>query len=395
METSMYLIKRQYIGILWGLLVIVTGCIVSTHKPTTSVAMPGADPNFNTYKNNIANYIKTHGAYKHPLAKRYLNLPFEFKADPNAPYQGKFLLIHGMNDSPYVWQDIGKHMAKTGFDVRAILLPGHGTQSMHLQNIHFNDWLKCCNEHYTTWQTDESPIYIGGFSLGGVLATALAIEHNEIAGLLLIAPAYQSKINTLLKWSPVIRQFRTWAYRGENHNPVKYNAASVNSGQQYYALTQYLNKQWHHKSLDIPVLMILTDTDSVIDNHQVRHLFKHKFIGNKASIIYSHKPHIKLNNHEQQVFSAYPKQRILNMSHMGMMISPTNTLYGKQGQQIVYNGKNQRECITSKKDKNRWYGAWGTKSPDKHAVARTTYNPDFENLLHHFDSIFIKRPLNE
>ena len=50
------------------------------------------------------------------------NMPFEYEASKEKTYQGKFLLIHGLGDSPYAWTRIAKELSDMGYDVRAVLL---------------------------------------------------------------------------------------------------------------------------------------------------------------------------------------------------------------------------------------------------------------------------------
>ena len=62
------------------------------------------------------------------------NSPYELepKGDNTAGKQKRWrrgiLLIHGLSDSPYCMRHLAKCFQRNGFRVKAILLPGHGTQ---------------------------------------------------------------------------------------------------------------------------------------------------------------------------------------------------------------------------------------------------------------------------
>jgi alpha-beta hydrolase superfamily lysophospholipase len=87
------------------------------------------------------------------------------------------------------------------------------------------------------------PLYLGGFSVGAVIATILTLEQSDdIAGLFLISPACHSQLNSLLGWSWIYAWFKPWMFGGliYEDNPIKYNSIPINSGTQYYRTTQYL-----------------------------------------------------------------------------------------------------------------------------------------------------------
>src|SRR6185295_19892936 len=52
------------------------------------------------------------------------NAPFELHPQTKPRYGA--LLIHGLLESPFHMQDIGKHLCTQGLLVRSLLLPGHG-----------------------------------------------------------------------------------------------------------------------------------------------------------------------------------------------------------------------------------------------------------------------------
>ena len=55
--------------------------------------------------------------------------------------------------------------------------------------------------------------------------------------------------------------------------------------------------------------------------------------------------------------------------------------YGETGDLIVCNGTGDAVRAACRTAPLRWYGAWGTRSPDGAPVARTTYNPDFDFVV--------------
>ena len=346
---------------------------------------PAATADFEQHRNAVSGYLGRNRVAIDAAAAAdeiALNAPFERIAAESVPYRGKFLLIHGLNDSPFIWRDLADRLSREGFDVRAILLPGHGSRPGAMLDVRYEDWLAVLRGHLEGWKTDAAPIYLGGFSLGGVVATALALEDDTVAGLLLFAPAWRSDSEDILKWSSVVALARDWAFTGPQINPVRYGSIPVNAGTQYYEITQYLMDLWRGRTLEIPVLVVVTTEDSVVDVEYVREIFRDRFPapGNRL-VIYSANGAVPRDGREIVRDGADPARRILNRSHMGLMIAPENPRYGETGDIIVCNGGGETARASCRSAPLLWHGAWGTSSPDGAPVARTTYNPDFEFLI--------------
>jgi esterase/lipase len=362
---------------------------------------PGASSDFGKYIEQVEEYLIRHSLPGRSESEIRLNLPFEIHASSQVPYRGKYLLIHGLNDSAYVWTDIAQAIAARGFDVRAILLPGHGSHPGEMLNVSYKSWLRSVREHYEHWQVDDTPIYIGGFSLGGVLATILALEKPEIAGLLLISPAYHSRLNTLLRWSGIYAMFRPWMFGGliTEDNPVKYNSIPINSGTQYFNSTIHLKKMmrddkkpWLGERLRMPVMMVVTANDSVVDIEYSRHVF-HRHFRNPHSRLLIYQQHKASAQPEEVIRTGhFPQRRIINLSHLSLLNAPHNPLFGENGSVLVCNGNKYPIYLACTQASGHWFGAQHTPSPDGVAVARSTYNPDFGYLLELFDQVFRDSP---
>lgn len=349
---------------------------------------------FSLYKEQVFGYLSRRSLPQRTPNQVRLNLPFELPADKSQPYRGKFLLIHGLNDSPFVWHDIASRLSAKGYDVRAILLPGHGTTPVDMLDVSYREWLDISRKHLTLWRTDDTPFYIGGFSLGGVLATVLALENEEIMGLLLFSPAYNSKLNSYLRWSWLYAKFKPWMFGGMilEDNPIKYNSIPINSGTQFYRATRYLKKRWKSRKLTMPVLMVLSEDDSVVDVEFSRKLFNQRFTsGSKQLLIYSANEKISPKADELIRNSRFADRRILNQSHLSLLNAPDNPLFGESRRILVCNGNEFPIFMACMRSRTHWYGAQHTPSPDGIPVARTTYNPDFEFVMRSFEQVFEKK----
>ncbi len=372
-----------------------------------------AGDKFPTLASNFDQYISD--TYQHIKPKSLprtddeirLNLPFQLTANPNVSYRGRFLLFHGLNDSPYVWHDVAAEMAERGFDVRAILFEGHGSTPVDMLDVSYKSWLATARQHKDDWYKQGTPLYLGGFSLGGVIATLLALdEPDEIAGLLLVSPAYHSKLDKYLRWSGIYSKFKPWVFGGMiiEDNPIKYNSIPINSAAQYYKTSRVLKKRWRDRTLDMPVLLVASANDSVVDVKYTQRLFMRRFThqAKKMLLYYNANSEVdtasfldpsNLSSGAVEARNAnFPSLRIINQSHLSLINRPENDLFGETGRILVCNGNEYPIFMGCMKASSHWYGAQHTvlplQSQAEDAMARTTYNPDFPVLMDRFDEVF-------
>ncbi|MEM7196714.1 MAG: alpha/beta fold hydrolase [Pseudomonadota bacterium] len=371
------------LALLSSFLLVVKSAYGSSFPPVT-------EP-FEAHRDTVRKHLLDTSMPQRTAVDIELNLPFEIAASKTRPYRGKFLLIHGLNDSPYVWHDVANEIAERGWDVRALLLPGHGSSPVNMLEVSYKQWLAVARAHFKQWDTDEMPIYVGGFSLGGVLATILALENPHIAGLFLVSPAYKSKLNNYLRWAWIYAKFRPWIFGGMiiEDNPIKYNSIPVNSGAQFFNTARYLRWKWLGKTLSMPTLMVVSENDSVVNIEYVRKRFARKFNSDrKKLLVYSPNPGQVERADEIVRNSRHPERRLLNQSHLSLINSPKNALFGETREILVCNGNEYPIFMACMRARDHWYGAQHTPSPDGVPVARTTYNPDFDYVMRSFNAIF-------
>jgi len=371
--------------------------LLSSQIASAQSALPGLQDDFPEPQNDYDLYIEDARGHisRFQMSGREdedieINLPFQLKASPDAEYRGRFLLFHGLNDSPYVWRDMAESLAGLGFDVRAILLPGSGTTPVAMLDVSFRDWLQASRQHLANWYEPDVPIFLGGFSLGGVIATILALEEPGIDGLLLVSPAYHSKLNHLLRWSWIYQRRNSWLFGGMiiEDNPAKYNSITINSGTQYYNTTRYLKKRWGRKKLSMPVVMVATADDSVIDIDYMRSIYRKRFTSEQRRfVLYTNDTSIMMAGSEVHRRSANLDLRILNQSHLSLINHPDNPLFGRSRRILVCNGNEPQIFFSCLRAQEHWFGAQHTPSPDGVDVARTTYNPDFDFIIDQIDEV--------
>jgi len=99
------------------------------------------------------------------------------------------LLVHGLTGTPGEMRYLGERLHRnTGFTVCGVLLAGHGTDASAFQERGWQDWYRSAEQGMLELAETCSPLFIVGFSMGGLLAMALALRHGgRVCALALLA----------------------------------------------------------------------------------------------------------------------------------------------------------------------------------------------------------------
>lgn len=125
------------------------------------------------------------------------------------------LLIHGITGTPSEMRYLGRKLHKAGFTVLCNTLPGHCDTLSELKRVTWQEMVEACVEDLKHLKQDYSQVFVGGLSMGALIAIHLAYRFpSEVAGIVALAPTLfydgwalsKSKIFLKLGWSiPFLR----------------------------------------------------------------------------------------------------------------------------------------------------------------------------------------------
>jgi carboxylesterase len=118
-----------------------------------------------------------------------MNASAKIDYEAAAPKRPPVLLLHGLTGAPADLQVITKYLQRSGLEVSAPMLPGHGLDEKGLLKTGWRDWLAAAETQLLALTADGGQAFVGGLSMGAVLALALAARHpGRIRGVICFAP---------------------------------------------------------------------------------------------------------------------------------------------------------------------------------------------------------------
>lgn len=109
--------------------------------------------------------------------------------DISFTYEGgdvALLLIHGLTGTPAEIKGVAKAISRQGFTVHGVQLAGHCGSEADLLKTGWRDWYGSVTRAFDNLRSRYHTVFVGGLSLGALLALKLASERpDEVAGLTL------------------------------------------------------------------------------------------------------------------------------------------------------------------------------------------------------------------
>ena len=137
-----------------------------------------------------------------------------------ADAQTAVVLVHGFIGASTNFGDLPNALARAGFRVHALRLPGNGTTPFDLIHTSGDDMLNEVLAELRRLKKEHARVVIVGHSMGGAIST-LAAAEEPVDGLVLAAPYYRvtHQWYFLLRpetWSRLTEWAVRWTYKGDS-----------------------------------------------------------------------------------------------------------------------------------------------------------------------------------
>jgi carboxylesterase len=117
------------------------------------------------------------------------------------------LLSHGFTATTAEVRPLAKILHHKGYTLSGPLLPGHGTQPEDLNRCRWQDWANALEAAYLDISRRCRRVFVGGESMGALLALYLGTRYPEIAGILTYAPALRVPSSTAPLLARIVKPF--------------------------------------------------------------------------------------------------------------------------------------------------------------------------------------------
>jgi len=228
------------------------------------------------------------------------------------------LLVHGFTGTPYEMRPLGDFLHAQDIHVRAPLLPGHGTSPSDLMKTTWQQWFQSVEQALQELEDLKIPIFLCGFSVGGILSILLAKKYPHLVrGLAVLAsPFYFSGFQGRFL-APIFRRipFYPWlkpyypkmdTHDVKSFDHIVYDRMPTKSIFSLYDMLKECRKNL--AGLDIPTLLIYSEKDPTVPLHNFEYIMTHLGSQDKETLLLEKSGHIITKDLEQtQVFTAMLK----------------------------------------------------------------------------------------
>ena len=309
---------------------------------------------------------------------------------PGVP-RGIAVLVHGLSDTAFAMRDLASSFSRLCFEARVLLLPGHGTRPADLMVVDHRDWLAHVDAAVAQANRENDRVVLAGFSLGAVLALAVAAESpDKVDAVIGLSPAYRLRSDTLARQARWVAAFRPWLDLGPREDFARYGAMPTKGIASTMAALSLMDGRVRRKgALKTPWLVVQSEDDEVIDVASNRSFFDARASDPRSVFInyFSEPPQeVFSQTFSQRVIwlpAAHDALRVVGLSHRALHISPDNPHYGITGSYRNCGStpfRKEQEIRACKEASQVWYGVGGQSPPPGEAGARATFNPHYPDL---------------
>ncbi|MHA1203063.1 MAG: alpha/beta hydrolase [Candidatus Heimdallarchaeaceae archaeon] len=215
------------------------------------------------------------------------------------------ILVHGFGASATETRPLGEFLYSEGYDVKGILLKGHGTKPDDMDSVRWEEWIDDIQETYDEHASKYTNIIVGGISMGGALALYSSIQM-KFKAIFTINAFYQlSKTASFATW--FLSLFGAHRQRNEarikwyvENNLFSYSEDSTPAANQLYKMLKILHKKVGE--INIPVLLIQSKEDRTAKPEGAKELFEDLKTNKELFFVQKGDHILTVDPHKQEAF---------------------------------------------------------------------------------------------
>lgn len=124
------------------------------------------------------------------------------------------VVVHGFTGNPIATRPLGQRLAREGYAVEVVLLPGHGTSHRDLGRTRYADWFDAVHRSVEHLRQGCDRIVVVGHSMGGTLALDLASRWPRLVdAVAVINPQVLDPRQPLARLAPLLQYLAPYVPR--------------------------------------------------------------------------------------------------------------------------------------------------------------------------------------
>ena len=197
------------------------------------------------------------------------------------------LLLHGFAGNLGEIEGLKSHLTERGYLVSSPMLKGHTDNLNDLEGVSYKDWISSGEEGLKDLLKETERVIIIGFSMGGLIATHLALKYHPLALITLATPIYHWDLKR------VFINFFTDIKNKDNQNIKRYVRGSRIPLQALLNFKRLLikTKPLFH-SIQCPVFIAQGLLDDTVQHRSAEYIFSHVQSPRKEKKYYPNSGHL-------------------------------------------------------------------------------------------------------
>lgn len=318
--------------------------------------------------------------------------PFELQPAAECPRsasgkaQRGILLTHGLLESAFSMREFAAFMQSQCFHVLGLLLPDHGSRPGDFLSTDWQDYSDAVAFGARVLGSKAEQVLLGGHSVGGALSILEASRNTEVDGLILFAPALA--ITDAARYArfivPLGAIFPGAAWVGVDADEAlyRYESLTFTAASETWALLQAVRAAENAQVQDLPILAVASMEDTTVSTPAILDFMQRNSNDRSRTLLYSQ--HEQAGSERVQVVPATDRaQGVLSLSHLGLMNSPGNPYYGRDGAYRNcghYGSVANPAFVACKSGERAWYGETTAENREAGVLERIAFNPYYEPM---------------
>ncbi len=318
--------------------------------------------------------------------------PFELLPAADCPRtsEGKaqrgIVLTHGLLESAYSMREFGAFMQAQCAHVLGLLLPDHGSRPGDFLSTQWQEYSDAVAFATRVLAGKAEQVLLAGHSAGGALSILEAARNPEVDALILFAPALEitaaARIARFIV--PLGRLFpeAAWVDISEDAALYRYESLSFTAAEQTWGLLQEVRRAENERVQNLPVLTVASEPDTRVSTPAILAFMQRNRNDKSLTLLYSQHEHAA--GERMKVLPATDRAAgILSLSHLGLMSSAANPMYGRDGGYRScghYGSAENPDYVACKNGERDWYGETTPENLEAGLLERIAFNPYYAGM---------------